>query len=103
MVTFLAVNGRAFAEGGYDLTIGHPPHVQQGMELVDGIPILYSLGNFAFGSKGYFTNEFPGYGCVARTLLEEEGLVEIELTCILTNNAARKRSSLSFSVSSTVL
>ena len=75
-----------FAEAGYDLVIGHHPHIQQEVELVDGMPVLYSLGNFTFGSKGRFTQEFPGYGLVARTLLEEDGFTGIELTCILTDN-----------------
>jgi len=76
----------SFAEAGYDLVLGHHPHVQQEVEVVNGMPVLYSLGNFTFGSKGRFTEEFPGYGLVARTLLEEDGFAGIELRCILTDN-----------------
>lgn len=36
---------------GADLVIGHHPHVIQGSELVDGIPVAYSLGNFVFDQK----------------------------------------------------
>ena len=38
---------------GADAVIGHHPHVLQGIELYNGKPILYSLGNFVFllGSK----------------------------------------------------
>ncbi len=39
---------RALARSGADLVIGHHPHVPQGMERVDGVPVLYSLGNFVF-------------------------------------------------------
>lgn len=37
---------RALAAAGADLIVGHHPHVPQGMALVDGTPIAYSLGNF---------------------------------------------------------
>lgn len=33
---------------GADLIIGHHPHVPQGIEIYRGVPIIYSLGNFAF-------------------------------------------------------
>jgi hypothetical protein len=35
---------------GADIVIGHHPHIIQQVELVAGRPILYSLGNFAFGT-----------------------------------------------------
>ncbi len=34
---------------GVDLVIGHHPHVSQSIEVYRGVPIFYSLGNFAFG------------------------------------------------------
>ena len=77
---------RKLAEAGYDLVIGHHPHVEQGLEFVEGTPVLYSLGNFVFGTPGRFNEDFPGYGLVARTFLGPEGFERIELTCILTDN-----------------
>jgi poly-gamma-glutamate synthesis protein (capsule biosynthesis protein) len=44
--------GRAAIEAGADAVFGTHPHVLQGVELVDGRPIFYSLGNYAFGSRG---------------------------------------------------
>ncbi|BDV41117.1 capsular polysaccharide biosynthesis protein [Geotalea uraniireducens] len=38
-------------DAGADAVIGHHPHVLQGIEIYRGKPILYSLGNFAFGSR----------------------------------------------------
>jgi len=35
---------------GADLIVGHHPHVLQGIEVYQGRPIFYSLGNFAFSS-----------------------------------------------------
>lgn len=39
---------RAFAEAGADAVIGHHPHTVQSMELHEGVPIIYSVGNFLF-------------------------------------------------------
>lgn len=36
---------------GADLVIGHHPHVLQGIEVVDGKTVCYSLGNFVFGGN----------------------------------------------------
>lgn len=35
-------------EAGADLIIGSHPHVVQGIESINGVPVLYSLGNFVF-------------------------------------------------------
>lgn len=35
-------------EAGADLIIGSHPHVVQGIESIDGVPVIYSLGNFVF-------------------------------------------------------
>ena len=35
---------------GADLIIGHHPHIPQGVEVYNGVPVFYSLGNFAFAS-----------------------------------------------------
>jgi hypothetical protein len=34
---------------GVDIIIGHHPHVIQGVEIISGKPVFYSLGNFVFG------------------------------------------------------
>ncbi len=39
------------AANGVSLVVGHHPHVVQGMDIVDGVPVLYSLGNGAFGGN----------------------------------------------------
>jgi poly-gamma-glutamate synthesis protein (capsule biosynthesis protein) len=39
---------RGLVRAGADAVIGHHPHVPQGIEVVDGRPIAYSLGNFVF-------------------------------------------------------
>jgi poly-gamma-glutamate capsule biosynthesis protein CapA/YwtB (metallophosphatase superfamily) len=47
---------RALARSGADAVIGHHPHVPQGLEYVDGRPVLYSLGNFVFRQPQRWTN-----------------------------------------------
>ena len=36
---------------GTDMIIGHHPHVVQGYEIRDGVPVVYSLGNCVFGGN----------------------------------------------------
>ena len=43
--------GRQCIEAGADLVIGSHPHVLQGLEYYQGKPIVYSLGNYVFGSS----------------------------------------------------
>lgn len=42
---------RQYIDAGADLVVGSHPHVLQGIEYYKGKPILYSLGNFVFGSS----------------------------------------------------
>ncbi|EJN57225.1 CapA family protein [Halogranum rubrum] len=39
---------RGFVDAGADAVVGHHPHVAQGWEVYDDVPICYSLGNFLF-------------------------------------------------------
>ena len=43
--------GRQYIDAGADLVVGSHPHVLQEMEIYNGKPIVYSLGNFVFGSS----------------------------------------------------
>lgn len=38
-------------DSGADLIIGGHPHVPQGIEIIDNIPVIYSLGNFIFDQQ----------------------------------------------------
>lgn len=38
-------------DAGADMVVGAHPHVLQGIEYYQGVPIAYSLGNFVFGSS----------------------------------------------------
>jgi poly-gamma-glutamate capsule biosynthesis protein CapA/YwtB (metallophosphatase superfamily) len=75
-----------FAAAGYDLVVGHGTHTAQPVELINGMPVLYSLGNFTFGTPGRFGTDQPGHGLVARTIFTPTGLADIELIPIATDN-----------------
>ena len=96
---------RLFADAGFDLVVGHHPHVVQPVERLGATWVLFSLGNLAFSTPGRFgALGAPGYGLVARAYFGAGGLEAIELRCILTDNevvrfqprpcAAREASSL---------
>lgn len=44
----LKQQARDFVTAGADLIIGSHPHVITGSEVIDGVPVYYSLGNFIF-------------------------------------------------------
>ena len=48
---FLPVFARAMIDAGADVFVGHGPHVLRGIELYQGKPILYSLGDFMFQNE----------------------------------------------------
>ena len=58
--------GRQYIDAGADLVIGAHPHVLQEIEYYQGKPIVYSLGNFVFGSS------------IPQTMLLEVTLTEAE-------------------------
>ena len=71
---------RAFkkmARAGADIVIGHHPHVPQGIEFYNGIPIIYSLGNFAFYQPTNLYYRKIGY--LVNLGLNKDGLVSLEL------------------------
>jgi len=45
---FIREAAREFIDAGADVFVGHGPHVLRGIEIYNGKPIFYSLGNFMF-------------------------------------------------------
>ncbi len=43
--------GPKIAEAGADLIVGSHPHILQKFDIVSGVPVAYSLGNYLFNSK----------------------------------------------------
>jgi poly-gamma-glutamate synthesis protein (capsule biosynthesis protein) len=75
-----------FARTGYDLVIGHGAHSLQGIEIIQGMPVFYSLGNFVFGTPGRFSEEYPGFGLVVSAELGPQGFTQVAIYCIQTDN-----------------
>jgi poly-gamma-glutamate synthesis protein (capsule biosynthesis protein) len=48
---FLVTFARAMVDAGADVFVGHGPHVLRGIEIYNGKPILYSLGDFIFQNE----------------------------------------------------
>lgn len=56
-----------YAEAGVDLIIGDHPHCLQKIDLISGVPVIYSLGNFWFNSK-------TQNSCVVEVVLKDKEL-----------------------------
>lgn len=62
---------RYFIKHGADAIIGHHPHVVQGIDLIEGVPVFYSLGNYIFDQ--YFSKDVQE-GLVLQLKIED-GLI----------------------------
>lgn len=80
------------AAAGAHLVIGHHPHVAQRVEILDGCPIVYSLGNGPFGTTGGFARlGKPPFGLIALAEIEPPGtLTALELHLIDVDNRANR-------------
>ena len=56
-----------YARAGVDLIIGDHPHCLQKIDVVEGVPVVYSLGNFWFNSKTQDT-------CLVEVTLDGDGI-----------------------------
>jgi poly-gamma-glutamate synthesis protein (capsule biosynthesis protein) len=77
----------AAIDAGAALVIGHHPHIAHPVEIYRGCPILYSVGNFVFGTPGRFARfRQPGLGLVTRFLIGRSGLEKIEIVGLRVDN-----------------
>jgi len=60
---------------GADMIVGHHPHVYKAVEIYNGKPIFYSLGNLIFG---HFQKHW-GHNLTAKVMVHEKRIKEIEL------------------------
>lgn len=56
-----------YARAGVDLIIGDHPHCLQKIDVAEGVPVVYSLGNFWFNSKTQDT-------CLVEVTVNREGI-----------------------------
>lgn len=64
---------------GADIIIGDHPHILQKIDVISGVPVIYSLGNFWFNSKTVDTG-------MVKITLSEEGLQSLQfIPCVQSN------------------
>jgi poly-gamma-glutamate synthesis protein (capsule biosynthesis protein) len=68
---------RQMVRAGADIVIGHHPHVPQGFEFYNNIPICYSLGNFVFYQQTDLYYRKIGY--LVSLDVTKDSLVSLEL------------------------
>ncbi len=79
-----AINGyqeqiaRWAVKNGADLVIGHHPHVVQGLQVIRGVPVVYSLGNCSFGGA-IRPRDYDALAVQAVMRFEDSEHVETEL------------------------
>jgi poly-gamma-glutamate synthesis protein (capsule biosynthesis protein) len=73
---------RAAIDAGADAVVGHHPHVVQGLELHEGRPVAYSLGNLVFGTRNPAARE----GLVLRLRFRPGQPVRAEAIPVLVDN-----------------
>lgn len=81
---------RTLVDAGYDLVIGSGSHTTQPIDVIDGVPVAYGLGNFVFGAPGRFaTFGRDGIGLVADVEWSRGAgsTSRLSVRCIQTDNA----------------
>ncbi len=70
---------------GVDAIIGHHSHQAQPIEVRDGVPILWNLGNGLFGTEGRF-KKGQGQSLLARLVVADGKLKRLELLGLFVDN-----------------
>lgn len=52
---YQTAQGKEFLDAGADIVVGGHPHVLQGIEYMDGKPVIYSMGDFWFNGETKYT------------------------------------------------
>lgn len=69
-------------DAGADLVVGHHAHIWQPVELYRDVPIVYGLGNFAFGSGNSCADE----GMLLRVVLDRGAFTRLDFFPLYTRN-----------------
>ena len=63
---------KGYIDAGADLIIGCHPHILQGFEYYNNVPVIYSLGNYLFGNR-------DGETLLLKSVFHEDGTMDIRL------------------------
>jgi Bacterial capsule synthesis protein PGA_cap len=77
---------KRFSAAGYDLVIGTGPHLRQPIEVVDGMPVVFSIGNFIFTTPGRYEPDRAGYSIILTSDFGPKGRLTLTAQCLLTDN-----------------
>lgn len=72
------------SKAGADIIVGAHPHVLQGIDVVNNVPVIYSLGNYWFNSKTVDT-------MLLKVCINQDGLEQISLIPALQSNCTTTR------------
>jgi hypothetical protein len=76
-----------FADAGYDMVVASGPHSAQPIDYIGSMPVIYSLGNFVFGTPGRWSAYgVPGLG-LALDLELGGPQPRLSVRCLVTDNA----------------
>jgi len=73
----------ALADAGASLILGHHPHVVQGLEVYQGVPIIYSLGNFVACDVPFSDGDVMAWnrtertGCLLTVEIGADGIADV--------------------------
>lgn len=77
-----------FAAAGYDMVVAGGPHIGQPIEFIGPMPVVYSLGDFTFGTPGrWATNGARGLGLVTELELSRAHPPRLLVRCLVIDNA----------------
>jgi len=76
--------GRWMVDSGADLVIGHHPHVVLPIEIYQGVPIIYSLGNFIFDQMW---SQETREGVLGKFVFSDGNLVDYSFVPIFINDS----------------
>jgi hypothetical protein len=78
---------RVFADAGYDLVVGGGPHIAHPIETIGAMPVVYSVGNFVYGTRGRYAKlGIPGYGLSVDITLSRDRGPQVGVRCIVADN-----------------
>ncbi len=78
---------RVLQHAGVDAVVGHGSHDFQPIDVIETMPVVYSVGNFAFGTRG---RDYFRCGLLARLEIEGNRVSALELIPIVTQNRIAK-------------
>jgi len=77
---------RAAIDAGADVVIGHGPHFVLPVEIYQGRPIFYGMGNFSFHTGHGGRRHGDWVGVLARVVLEERAIQRVALRFVRHND-----------------